>query len=211
MQQDSAFRDVPFMGVIRVVVEASKLGYTAEDPNWSNLGQGQPEVGELQGAPPRYDRIQIPIHDNAYGPVEGLPELREAVAGHYNRLYRRGMKSQYTAENVVIAAGGRTTLTRGAAALGDVRLGYLIPDYTAYEDLLSVFKRFSPVLVADTSKDAFAIAPDVLAKKIDQEKIGALLLSNPCNPTGRAIQGDELAAWVELARSRPCTLLLDEF
>ena len=86
MQQDSAFREVPFMGVIRVVVEASKLGYTAEDPNWSNLGQGQPEVGELPGAPPRYDQIHIPVHDNAYGPVEGLGELREAVAGHYNRL-----------------------------------------------------------------------------------------------------------------------------
>ena len=211
MQQDSAFREVPFMGVIRVVVEASKLGYAAEDPNWSNLGQGQPEVGELPGAPPRYDQIHIPVNDNAYGPVEGLGELREAVAGHYNRLYRRGMKSQYTAENVVIAAGGRTTLTRAAAALGEVRLGYFIPDYTAYEDLLSAFKQLSPVLVADTSENAFAIAPDVLAKRVDEENLGALLLSNPCNPTGRAIKGAELAAWVELARSRACTLLLDEF
>jgi hypothetical protein len=207
----TAFRDVPFMGVIRVVVEAMKLGYRADDPDWSNLGQGQPEVGPLPGAPPRCDTIKIQPLDHAYGPVDGLPALREAVAAHYNRLYRRGKRSQYTAENVVLAAGGRTTLTRAAAALGDVRLGYFIPDYTAYEDLLSAFRRFTPVLVADTTADRFRIDPTELEKRVAEEKLGALLLSNPCNPTGRAISGDELAAWVELARRKPCTLLLDEF
>ncbi len=199
------------MGVIRVVVEAMKYGYSAEDPNWSNLGQGQPEVGELPGAPPRWDRVTIPLGDHAYGPVEGLPELREAVATHYNRLYRRGMKSQYAVENVVIAPGGRTMLTRAAAALGDVRLGYFIPDYTAYEDLLSAFRRFSPRLVANTTDGLFGFAPGALAARIQSEKLGALLLSNPCNPTGRTIRGNELAAWVALARRQSCTLLLDEF
>ncbi len=210
-QQKTAFRDVPFMGVIRVVVEAMKLGYSAEDADWSNLGQGQPEVGELPGAPPRYDQIQIPVGDNAYGPVEGLPELRETVAAHYNRLYRRGMKSQYGVQNVVIAAGGRTLLTRAGAALNDVRLGYFIPDYTAYEDLLSAFHRVTPVLVANTTENAFAISPESLAERVKKERLGALLISNPCNPTGRTIRGEELAAWVEIARKENCTLLLDEF
>ena len=208
---DSAFRDVPFMGVIRVVVEATKLGYSATDPDWSNLGQGQPEVGPLQGAPPRYGQIRIPPHDHAYGPVEGLPELREAVAAHYNRLYRRGLKSQYAAENVVIASGGRTSLTRGVGALADARLGYFIPDYTAYEDLLTAFRWVDPVLVADTTETGFQIPADLLRRRIREERLSALLLSNPCNPTGHAITGDDLAACVELARSAHCTLLLDEF
>ncbi len=39
-----ALRDVPFMGVIYVVHEASKLGFKNGDPDWCNLGQGQPEV-----------------------------------------------------------------------------------------------------------------------------------------------------------------------
>lgn len=210
-QRTNCFRDVPFMGVIRVVVEATKLGYSATDPTWSNLGQGQPEVGELPGAPPRLDRITIPVGDHAYGPVEGLPELREAVAAHYNRLYRRGMKSQYTADNVAIAAGGRTTLTRAVAALGDVRLGYFIPDYTAYEDLLSAFRQVTPVLVANTAERDFAIDPEDLAERVDAERLRALLISNPCNPTGRAIAGDVLARWVALARRQDVTLLLDEF
>jgi N-succinyldiaminopimelate aminotransferase len=41
--------------------------------------------------------------------------------------------------------------------------------------------------------------------------LAALLLSNPCNPTGKVVQGDELARWVSLARQFDCTLLLDEF
>ncbi len=208
---ESALRQMPFMGVIRVVVEATRLGYSQTDPNWSNLGQGQPEVGELPGAPPRFDRVSIPLGDHAYGPVEGLPELREAVAEHYNRLYRSGKASRYTADNVVIAAGGRTALTRGGAALGDVRLGYFIPDYTAYEDLLSAFRRVSPMLAANTAETDFAIDPQRLETLVDKEGLGALLLSNPCNPTGRVIRGPELAAWVDIARRRNCTLLLDEF
>ncbi len=210
-ERTTHLRELPFMGVIRVVVEATKLGYSAEDPNWSNLGQGQPEVGPLPGAPPRFDSITIPPGDHAYGPVEGLRELREAVAAHYNRLYRKGKPSQYGIENVVVASGGRTSLTRGAAALDECRLGYFIPDYTAYEDLLSAFRRFKPMLVANTAETEFAIDPEALARSVRENKLGALLLSNPCNPTGRTIRGQELAAWVELARSQRCTLLMDEF
>src|SRR5438105_107969 len=100
----SAFRQLPFMGVIRVNVEAMKVGYRMGDMSWSNLGQGQPDVGAIAGAPPRFDQLRIDPADHAYGPVEGVPELRQAVADHYNRLYRRGQASQYTADNVAIAA-----------------------------------------------------------------------------------------------------------
>ncbi len=71
--------------------------------------------------PPRPERIEIHPSDHAYGPVEGIEPLREIVAEHYNRLYRAGRTSQYTAQNVAIATGGRLALSRCGAALGDVR------------------------------------------------------------------------------------------
>lgn len=52
----TAFRPVPRTGVIYVTTEAQKLGFHYGAPGWCNLGQGQPETGELAGAPPR-------IHD----------------------------------------------------------------------------------------------------------------------------------------------------
>ena len=93
-------RPVPYMGVIWVVHEASKLGFWNGHPDWCNLGQGQPEVGEMEGAPPRIRDVHLAESDQAYGPLGGSQEIREAIAATYNRQYRKGMKSQYTAAMV---------------------------------------------------------------------------------------------------------------
>src|SRR5215470_9319252 len=119
-QSLGAFRPIPYMGVIYVVAEAVKLGFRNGHPDWCNLGQGQPEVGEMEGAPPRHAPFGVEPGDHAYGPVEGTRELREAIARHYNRLYRVGKRSQYTAENVSVASGGRLVLARLFSALGGV-------------------------------------------------------------------------------------------
>src|SRR2546430_15911732 len=75
-----AFRPIPYMGVIWVVVEAMKLGFQNGHPDWCNLGQGQPEVGEMAGAPPRIRELVMRPEDHAYGPVNGTDTLRQAVA-----------------------------------------------------------------------------------------------------------------------------------
>jgi len=207
----STFRDLPFMGVIRVNNAAMLAGWRMGDPAWSNLGQGQPEVGEMAGAPPRVSSMVVDPADQAYGPVEGTPELREAIAAHYNRLYRKGKASQYTAANIAVAPGGRAALTRIFAALDRVRMGYFTPDYTAYEDALNTFSRVEPVHIGLEASKGFRIAPDELAATVRTEKLNSLLISNPCNPTGVAIAGNDLRAWVEMARRDDCTLILDEF
>ena len=74
-----AFRRVPRTGVIYVTHEARSRGYRSGDDDWCNLGQGQPEAGELPGAPPRHGAIAIDPRDHEYAPVPGLWELREAV------------------------------------------------------------------------------------------------------------------------------------
>jgi aspartate/methionine/tyrosine aminotransferase len=207
-----AMREVPFMGVIYVVHEAMKLGYQNGHPDWSNLGQGQPEVGEIRGAPPRLDTIKLEPQDHAYGPLEGIPELREVIAAHYNRIYRRGKKSQYSGKNVAVAMGGRLALTRACAALGAVNVGYQLPDYTAYQDMLEThLARLSTVPVHTAAADGFRLTAAQFAAAVEQLGLGAFVLSNPCNPTGNLIAGDELAAIVATARQRRCTLLLDEF
>lgn len=207
----SAFRKVPRTGVIYVSTEAAKLGYHTEHPDWCNLGQGQPETGPLEGAPERMRIAQILEPDLEYSPVAGMLELREAIASLYNHLYRRGMPSQYTAENVAVSGGGRIALTRAAASLGPIHLGHFLPDYTAYEELLDIFRLFTPIPILLKAEDAYAFSVDDLRNEILGRGLGAVLLSNPCNPTGKHIRGDELAAWVETARDLDCALLLDEF
>jgi N-succinyldiaminopimelate aminotransferase len=210
-QSIPGFRPVPRTGVIYVTTEAVKRGFSATDPAWCNLGQGQPETGELAGAPSRVHQVAIAVDDQEYAPVAGLWELRAAVADLYNRLYRQGMKSQYAPENVCISGGGRTALTRAAASLGHINLGHFLPDYTAYEELLDIFKAFTAIPILLEGDRGYAFSADDLRREITGRGLSALLLSNPCNPTGKLIDGEELQRWVATARELECALLIDEF
>ncbi|HET6229844.1 MAG TPA: pyridoxal phosphate-dependent aminotransferase [Longimicrobiaceae bacterium] len=205
------FRAVPFTGVIYVMSEAQRLGYSYGNPEWCNLGQGMPETGELPGAPPRKCTVEITPADQEYAPVAGIPELRTAVADLYNQLYRQGMSSQYTADNVCICGGGRLSLARTVAALGEINLGHFLPDYTAYEELLDIFRLFTSIPILLDGDEGYAFDSRALAREITGRGLSAVLLSNPSNPTGKTIQGKELARWVALARKLQCTLLFDEF
>ena len=207
----SAFRAVPRTGVIYVTTEAQKHGFSPTDPQWCNLGQGQPETGELPGSPPRVKRVEIALDDQEYAPVAGIWELREAVASLYNTLYRRGMRSQYAAENVCVSGGGRASLTRAAASLGHVNLGHFLPDYTAYEELLDIFKAFTAIPILLEGERGYAFGADDLRREILGRGFSAILMSNPCNPTGKLVEGEELGRWVQAARDLDCSLLLDEF
>ena len=207
----SAFRAVPRTGVIYVTAEATKRGFRNSDPSWCNLGQGQPETGELPGAPPRVRDVSIGVDDQEYAPVGGMSELREAIAKLYNTLYRKGLSSQYTAENVCVSGGGRASLTRAAASLGQINLGHFLPDYTAYEELLDIFKAFTSIPILLEGDRGYAFSPDDLRREILGRGLSAILLSNPCNPTGRLVGGEDLEKWVSIAREVDCTLLIDEF
>ncbi|HEY3818298.1 MAG TPA: pyridoxal phosphate-dependent aminotransferase [Polyangiaceae bacterium] len=209
--EHSAFRPVPRTGVIYVTTEAQKLGFSAGDAEWCNLGQGQPETGDLPGAPPRVKHVEVALDDLDYAPIAGLWELREAIASLYNGLYRRGMRSQYSAENVCVSGGGRAALTRAAASLGHVNLGHFLPDYTAYEELLDIFKAFTAIPILLEGERGYAFGADDLRREVLGRGFSAILMSNPCNPTGKLVEGDELARWVATARELDCTLLLDEF
>ncbi len=103
------------------------------------------------------------------------------------------MPSQYSAENVSVSGGGRAALTRAAASLGQVNLGHFLPDYTAYEELLDIFKAFTAIPILLEGERGYAFTVEDLRREVQGRGLAALLLSNPCNPTGKLVQGDELA------------------
>ena len=207
----AAFREVPRTGVIFVTTEAQRRGYSPSSPDWANLGQGMPEAEALPGAPPRITELPILAGDQEYAPVAGLWELREAIAGYYNELFRRGMGSKYSAENVAVSGGGRSALTRVAASLGHINLGHFLPDYTAYEELLDVFRLFSPIPILLEGERGYTFSAADLRREVLGRGLSAILVSNPANPTGKVIGGADLADWVGVSRELDCALIFDEF
>ncbi|KAJ7940225.1 pyridoxal phosphate-dependent transferase [Mycena leptocephala] len=121
-------------------------------------------------APPRLTSIPLPTDSLEYAPTTGVKELRAA-----------GKASQYTYE----------MLSRVAAVIGDVYTSYQVPDYTAYDQILSSFKRLVP-------------------KDIQTQGLQVILASNPRNPTGQVIKGNDLKELVGLGREGT-TVILDEF
>jgi aspartate/methionine/tyrosine aminotransferase len=165
----------------------------------------------LPGAPARIERLEITDLNQEYAPVAGLWEVREAVANMYNDLFRRGMPSKYSAENVALSGGGRVSIMRACAAIGQIHLGHFLPDYTAYEELLDTFRRFTPIPILLDPERGYDFSLGELRREIAGRGLGGLLLSNPCNPTGKTVSGPELESWVSTARELDCALLIDEF
>ena len=205
-------RYVPYMGVIWTVNEASKLGFYNGHPDWCNVGQGQPEVGTIEGAPDRIESLKLQPSDAAYGPVGGTPEVREAIADWVNRTYRKGM-SQYTAENVSFACGGRLALTRLYSIFKDgARIAYKNPDYTAYEDYLYPLRHNCELIeLRAEEKDGFTVPVERFENFMHDVRPNAFVFSNPCNPTGQVIKDEAMDRYIEAARKENCLLGADEF
>lgn len=201
-------------GVLWVTERAIEYGYNPEDnlgPNeWANLGQGAPEHGDtVPGSFPRPKSIPILEHSKEYGPTAGIKPLREAVANYYNETYRQNKSSQYTYKNVCIVPGGRAGLTRIASIIHDCYLAFFLPDYTAYAEMLSLFKNFSPIPVPLNESDNYEVHLRMIKQELARG-IQALLTSNPRNPTGKCMTRTQLHNLHVLCREK-CLLIMDEF
>ncbi|EIM89782.1 PLP-dependent transferase [Stereum hirsutum FP-91666 SS1] len=199
-------------GVIYCSDRAMANGFSyANAHEWANMGQGAPEVGPIPGAAERPTHIDYPLDALEYAPTTGVKELRVKVAEMYNHTYRQGKASQYTYENVCIVPGGRAGLSRVAAVIGDVYTSYQIPDYTAYDQVLSAFRRLVPVPTALEAENFYQLDIEQTKKDIRVQGLAVLIASNPRNPTGQVIRDDNLKNLVAISREGGTTLILDEF
>ncbi|CEQ39636.1 SPOSA6832_01201, partial [Sporobolomyces salmonicolor] len=199
-------------GVMYVSERAGKNGWSAGDPE----GQGAPEVGHIPGSSPRPDLINIAelsasagADVNEYAPTTGVKALREAVAAYYNATYRQGKPSQYTADNVCIVPGGVPEYT-AYVETSSLRSSSLIQGRNSYDQLLSSFRRLVPIPTTLYKEDAYHLNVSTLEQNIKDMGLSAVMLSNPHNPTGQVIHGEELKRLVDIAR-KGTTMILDEF
>lgn len=200
-------------GVLWVTERANEYGFgksDEEDLNWANLGQGAPEHGDtIPGSFKRPTSIPIPDKSKEYAPTAGIKPLRQAVADYYNDAYRQNKTSKYTYKNVCVVPGGRAGLTRIASIIKDCYLSFFLPDYTAYAEMLSLFKNFSPIPVPLYEKDHYNFHLNLIKNELNRG-VSAVLTSNPRNPTGKCLTRYQLHQLHKLCREK-CLLIMDEF
>ncbi|EGW33959.1 uncharacterized protein SPAPADRAFT_59370 [Spathaspora passalidarum NRRL Y-27907] len=198
-------------GVLWATERATEYGFNSESvADWANLGQGAPEHGDtVPGSFIRPKSVPITDQSKEYAPTAGVKVLREAVANYYNQTYREGKQSQYTYKNVCIVPGGRAGLTRIASIISDCYLSFFLPDYTAYAEMLSLFKNFAPIPVPLNESDNYEIHLKMIKDELTRG-VSALLTSNPRNPTGRCMERSQLQQLHHMCREK-CLLIMDEF
>ena len=169
-----------------------------------NLGQGFPDFGwppEILDAAAK----AVVEGSNQYAPSRGLPALREAVAGHYNR--HQGL--DLSAENICVTSGATEALA--AAILATVEPGDEVVIFTpAYDAYAPLIRRAGglPVEVA-LLPPGWRIERASLEAAISP-KTRAIVFNNPHNPTGRLFDREELAVVAEVAVINDLIVISDE-
>ena len=134
-----------------------------------------------------------------YGPPQGLPELREAIADDVSRS--RGVR--VGAEHVCVVPGGKPMIFFSMLALLDAgdEVIYPNPGFPTYESMIE-FLGARGVPVRRFTVEALARA------LTDRTKL--VILNSPGNPTGGVIPADDIRAMAELLRERDVVVLSDE-
>ncbi len=141
-----------------------------------------------------------------YTPVNGLPELRQAIA----RKFKRDNKLAYTAEQIVVSNGAKQSIANLCLALldpGDEAI-VLAPDWVSYYEQIKLAE--GTVIVLCTSVDEeYKVSPERLAEAIT-DRTRFVLFSSPCNPTGSVYHRDELEAFARVLRDHPDVIVISD-
>ena len=141
-----------------------------------------------------------------YGPTQGLPELREAIAEYVSES--RGIS--VSARNVCVTPGGKpiiffpmmALLEPGAEAI------YPNPGFPIYESMISVMGA-TPVPIPLVEERGFSFDLDVFrASLTDRTKL--VVLNSPQNPTGGLIPPEDIRAIADAVRDRDLIVLSHE-
>ena len=139
-----------------------------------------------------------------YTPVNGIPALREAIAG--STLRRTGQSYGDTE----IAVGGGAKQIIFLALMASVEPGDEVvvpaPYWVSYPDMVTAHGAV-PVVVDCAEADGFRLTPDALAAAITP-RTRWLILNSPSNPTGSQYGPDELGALAEVLDRHPRVLVL---
>ena len=142
-----------------------------------------------------------------YPPVEGIPELRAAIAGKF----KRENNLSYSAAQCFVAPGGKAIVFNALMATlnpGD-EVVVPAPYWVSYPDIV-MLAGAKPVIVETRLEQGFRLTPEALERAITP-RTKWLIFNQPSNPTGACYSRDQLKALTDvLVRHRNVWILTDD-
>lgn len=145
--------------------------------------------------------------ETKYTNVEGIPELRRAIAAKFKR--ENGL--EYTPAQTFVAPGGKMVLYNALTATlnpGDEVI-VIAPYWVSYPDIVQLAGA-KPVIVETKIEDGFRISPEALDRAITP-KTKWLIFNQPSNPTGACYTHAQMKALTDvLLRHEHVWVLTDD-
>jgi len=141
-----------------------------------------------------------------YGPTQGLPELREAIAATVSRT--RGIP--VGPQHVSVVPGGKPIIFFPMLALlepGDEVI-YPNPGFPIYESMIR-FLGARPVPIPLEERRGFSFDLNLFRDRLS-DRTKMVVLNSPQNPTGGVIPAGDLKEIADMLRDRDVMILSDE-
>jgi aspartate aminotransferase len=155
------------------------------------------------------DETQRTLPSMAVGPEApflGIPELRQAIANRFKRLYTHEVDWN---REIIVTAGSMQAEYYLMAALLNPGDEVIVPTPTFFFDIPVSLARGKPVyLRLDQDRNYYHDARQF--EKLLTKKTKIITLCNPHNPTGRVLTEEELSELAELAIKRDLYIMHDQ-
>ncbi len=194
--------NVPPFHVMDLLAAAAERQRTHGD--LVNMVAGQPSTPAPRPVREAAKRA-LDEHVLGYTVALGIPELREAIAGHHRRTHGIDVGL----EDVVVttgSSGGFLLAFLAAFEAGD-RVAIARPGYPCYRNVLTALG--CEVVELPTGPEA-RFQPTVAMLEQLEEPVQGLVVASPANPTGTMLVPEELAALASWCEGHGVQLISDE-
>ncbi len=167
-------------------------------------------LGEPDMDTPKHVRVAaqeaVDNHWSHYGPVAGIPALREAAANYQNSL--NGNAIPWIADDVLISVGAKMAIYNAIQTVinqGD-EVVIPMPAWVSYSEMVKLAEGVV-VPIETRYEDRFCLTPEALRKALTP-KTRMIILCSPNNPTGAVYTAEELEALMKVLREYPDVYIL---
>jgi aspartate aminotransferase len=201
--QSSALARVAPSATLAATAKAREL--KRQGRNIISLGAGEPDFDTPENIKAAAVAA-IQRGETKYTDVDGLPELKAAVAAKFAR--ENGLT--YTTAQIHVAPGGKPVIYNAFVATLSPGDEVIVPApyWVSYPDMV-LLAGGDPVFVTGVEADGFKLRPEVLEAAITP-RTKWLILNSPSNPTGAAYTRVELEALAQVLRRHPHVWILTD-
>ena len=188
-----------------LAVTAKAKALKAEGKDVIGLGAGEPDFDTPENVKQAaYDAIKS--GKTKYTPVDGIPELKEAIVKKFNKENRLN----YELNNITVGCGAKHVIFNIIAATINPGDEVIIPSpyWVSYPDMVLI-NDGKPVIATTSIADNFKLTPKILKNHITN-KTKLLILNSPSNPTGSCYSENELSELANVLKDYPDIYIISD-